>query len=294
MAFEGTSSWLRVSGGSASRRPMASTAWISCCWSCGMLALDALDLLGGARDVEPGDEPALGPRLHDVEDVLVDLGVGLLDADLLLDAAELHVVARELRKHRDERRATRLGGRVDHGLAGLDVAPHATPQVQLPRGVEARRVALEGVAEGLGDAAAGRRPRRGAAEGARRHEADEAVLAELLAVGVAGAVDGRQRRRRRGAELGAALAQAQRRGLDVEVLLGHLGLEPGQDGIAEGAPPQGVGLGRCGAGEDLERHLHLRAVVEVGLARDDGRQRRDVFGPHRAAPRARAFRGGRR
>ena len=237
---------------------------------------DGFDLRGGRGRVEARHEAALLARPHHPEHILVDLDVGEVDADLVLRAAQLHVIARQFGEVRHQGVAPALGRAVGLCLRGLDRSAHPAPKIEFPGGVEAGRIALERRAD--------RTRQGGRHRAALADQADDAVLAILLAQGRAGPVDGRQGCGGGTAELRPAFGQTQRRGAHVEVLVGDARLEPRQQGIVEHAPPFGVGLGRRGAGQDRQGRAGRFAGIEVGPARRDLGQGRDEFRADRAAP----------
>ncbi len=211
-------------------------------------------------------------RLHQFQDIAIDLQIVAGDLDLGLHAAKLHVVPRKFGQGRDQCIAALVRGLIDLGVGAFDLPAYPAPEVQFPGSVEA---AVEFVDRIQGDAAA----RRGSKQTA--DQTDDAVLAVLLALVLVVAVERRKFGSGDHAALETALGETQRSGPDVEIGRGNALFEVGEDGIAKNVPPDRIGRRR----QPRTRHSlpvvakerHLRKVRigphkigTNGAARDKG------------------------
>ena len=183
-----------------------------------------LQLRACARGVELGAAAGVEARLHQAQRFALVLGVVAGDAQAFLQATQFDVAARDLADDRDLQRVQVGRGGPGLGALRLDVAAHATEQVELPARVGLHVVALAvaivaatpGAWSALGARIAG-----GGAGGHRREAVELGVAQQRVGAVVAG-----QR--------------------DAQVVVGDQRLldQPRQQRVVEALPELGIGL-RC-------------------------------------------------
>ncbi len=166
------------------------------------------------------------------QNLLGDADIVVEHADLHLHAAQLDVVARGFRHHRQQRVAALVLSGLHLRVGGLHGAAHPPPDVQLPGGVEP-------------DVIVGDRRHVDAAGNEAVHQAEDAILRILLADRLCAAIERGHLRGRRDTALEPAFGDAQARRLNVEILVGDLADQRGQGRIAETRPPRRIGRGRA-------------------------------------------------
>ncbi len=233
-----------------------------------------LNLGGGVFGIEAAAYALLLKLLRQLKDVAIDPDVILRDADLLLRAAKLDVVSRQLGEARDQRIAPAILRHVDLGVRGFDLPAHMAPEIKLPRHVGADGIFVD------------RRDRdaaRAAGPEQRRQQAHDAVVAVEFALVFGVAIDRRHLGRSRDAALEAAFGDADRSRPHVEIGLGDAAFEIGQDGVAEDPPPVRIGRRR-------QMRVRDEPAVESLVVRQMG-VRLDEVGPDRAAAKHHQHRG---
>jgi hypothetical protein len=216
----------------------------------------------GLSHVERRHDARLEAVLHQLERLLLALGVAGGGADLVLQRADLDVVDRHLGEEAHQHVAVVLDRRLHLGVGRLDRAAHPTPEVDLPGRVEPGRV------DGVG-------------AGARRSDRGRGVLRDAVADHVAGGVHLRVELARGHASPGARLLDALERELQIEVALAGPLDEPGQFRILEHLPPHvecGLAvleaLGRRLVPRVGQRRFGRRVVRSDGDAARQDQQRR--------------------
>jgi len=133
----------------------------------------ALQLGLGLHHVDLGGDARVVTILGEVERLLERRDGFVEDALLSVDRAKQQVARRQRRLRRQPRAGEVGRARLRARLAGLRGAPDASPQVELPRRVEARRAVRDGAARGrAADHADGRAAARDRCVGVdRRKEA---------------------------------------------------------------------------------------------------------------------------
>ena len=96
------------------------------------LRADGFDLGRGILDIETVLHAALLPFLRQLENIAIDLEIVVGDLDLGLHAAQLHIVPGQFRQTRHQRVAALIGGLIDLGIGGLDLAAHLAPEIEFP------------------------------------------------------------------------------------------------------------------------------------------------------------------
>ena len=96
-----------------------------------------------ARDVELAAAAELEPHARELQRLLLIARVRARDAQALLRAAQLDVVARDLGRDEHLRVAQVRDGGIGLGTRGFDAAAHAAEEIELPQRREACVVALD-------------------------------------------------------------------------------------------------------------------------------------------------------
>jgi hypothetical protein len=256
-------------------------------------------------DIELRRQPLALLALRQIERALRGRHVLLLARQQRLRAAHLHIGVGHLALQHDQGVVGRLHLRLRGGFGLFDRAARLAEQVELPGGIEAVLVEVDGLFDRVQRAAGGRTD-LGAEAGAvlvqrrirvgQRAELvgdaagfQDALGADLLAHVAAGAAERGQPGRARG-DLALARRDDPQHGLlQVEVAGDRLILEPGQNGIVEAAPPFRVGV--AGGADPRVRAGAARGGIVP--APNVGWFRRNEVGSDRASRKAEEQHGGR-